>query len=204
MQHYGVVLLSGGINSTVGLALMQREGIACTALSFVYGQRHQRAEIASARRIADYYHTPHEIVRLRFPHIVENTPEPKESLRSGLARADLVGRMMLFLTYAACYADMLNLDRICCGVDAGTVAERRDCQPAALSAWTQMIRAVFVDGAELCLPFVQMAQAEIVHLGNHLAAPLHLTWSCHDPQPGRTSCGVCPGCLKRAASYGNP
>ena len=46
-----VVLLSGGMDSAVTLAWMRREGYACTALSFDYGQRH-RIELERAARIA--------------------------------------------------------------------------------------------------------------------------------------------------------
>ena len=46
-----VVLLSGGMDSAVTLAWMRREGYACTALSFDYGQRH-RIEIERAARLA--------------------------------------------------------------------------------------------------------------------------------------------------------
>src|SRR5579862_7959271 len=40
-----VVLLSGGLDSAVALAAMRRDGYACHALSFDYGQRH-RHELA--------------------------------------------------------------------------------------------------------------------------------------------------------------
>ena len=48
-----VVLLSGGLDSATVLAWMRREGFACHALSFRYGQRHsieldRAAEIARA------------------------------------------------------------------------------------------------------------------------------------------------------------
>ena len=45
-----VVLLSGGLDSATVLAIAKREGRACHALSFVYGQRHE-IELAAARRV---------------------------------------------------------------------------------------------------------------------------------------------------------
>ncbi|MFO0872778.1 MAG: 7-cyano-7-deazaguanine synthase QueC [Phycisphaerales bacterium] len=46
-----VVLLSGGMDSAVVLAIARRSGFACHALSFDYGQRH-RYELHAARRVA--------------------------------------------------------------------------------------------------------------------------------------------------------
>ncbi len=44
-------LLSGGLDSSTCLALARRDGFACYALSFDYGQRHKQ-ELDAAARIA--------------------------------------------------------------------------------------------------------------------------------------------------------
>ena len=46
-----VCLLSGGLDSATCLALARREGYACYALSFDYGQRH-KIELDAAARVA--------------------------------------------------------------------------------------------------------------------------------------------------------
>ncbi|MDQ3625748.1 MAG: 7-cyano-7-deazaguanine synthase, partial [Verrucomicrobiota bacterium] len=46
-----VVLLSGGLDSAVTLAIAKRDGFEPHALSFDYGQRH-RVELDAARRVA--------------------------------------------------------------------------------------------------------------------------------------------------------
>src|SRR5947209_5985325 len=50
-KRRAVVLLSGGIDSTTTLAVARSQGFQPFALSFRYGQRHER-EIESARQIA--------------------------------------------------------------------------------------------------------------------------------------------------------
>ena len=50
-QKRAVCLLSGGLDSATCLALARREGYACYALSFDYGQRH-KIELEAARRVA--------------------------------------------------------------------------------------------------------------------------------------------------------
>jgi 7-cyano-7-deazaguanine synthase len=46
-----VCLLSGGLDSATCLALARRDGFACHALTFDYGQRH-RVELEAAARVA--------------------------------------------------------------------------------------------------------------------------------------------------------
>src|SRR5690606_4485017 len=50
-----VVLLSGGLDSATVLAVARRDGFACHALAFDYGQRH-RHELDAARRVASALH----------------------------------------------------------------------------------------------------------------------------------------------------
>jgi len=88
-----VVLLSGGLDSATVLAIARRDGFACRALSFDYGQRH-RFELDSARRVAEALGAvEHRIVRLDlsaaggFGHsaLTDDIPVPKD--REPLAAA---------------------------------------------------------------------------------------------------------------------
>ena len=57
-----IVLLSGGLDSTVSLAIGMRRTSVRLALAFDYGQRAARREIDAARKIARHY-------RVRFQRI---------------------------------------------------------------------------------------------------------------------------------------
>src|SRR5436309_2887595 len=56
-----VVLLSGGLDSTTTLALAQRDGFTCHALTMQYGQRHA-VEVEAARRIAQRFGVARHII----------------------------------------------------------------------------------------------------------------------------------------------
>ena len=49
-----VVLVSGGMDSAVTLAIAREQGFICHALSVEYGQRHV-SELAAAQRVAARY-----------------------------------------------------------------------------------------------------------------------------------------------------
>jgi len=63
-RHCAVVLLSGGMDSAVTLAIARERGYACHALSLDYGQRHA-VELDAAREIAVRHGTvEHKVLKL--------------------------------------------------------------------------------------------------------------------------------------------
>ncbi|MDM7999842.1 MAG: 7-cyano-7-deazaguanine synthase QueC [Dehalococcoidia bacterium] len=63
MRKIGVVLLSGGLDSTTVAAFAKAAGYELVALTFDYGQRH-RAELKAARKVARIMGVRHEVVDL--------------------------------------------------------------------------------------------------------------------------------------------
>ncbi|MCX5636394.1 MAG: 7-cyano-7-deazaguanine synthase, partial [Planctomycetota bacterium] len=52
-EKKAVILLSGGLDSAVTLAVARSEGFRCYALTFRYGQRHKQ-EVEAARKVASF------------------------------------------------------------------------------------------------------------------------------------------------------
>ncbi|MDP1880962.1 MAG: 7-cyano-7-deazaguanine synthase, partial [Parachlamydiaceae bacterium] len=76
-----IVLLSGGLDSTVVLAMALEEKKECFALSFDYGQKHH-IELISAKKIADHYKIPHQIIKIdpnafKNSSLTSNLDDPK-------------------------------------------------------------------------------------------------------------------------------
>ncbi len=63
MRRMGVVLLSGGLDSTTVAAYAKAAGHELMALTFNYGQRHSR-ELEAAKRVAGILEIQHEVVDL--------------------------------------------------------------------------------------------------------------------------------------------
>ena len=122
-----VVLLSGGLDSTTAFAVARAEGFDCYALSFDYGQRHDR-ELESARRVAAALGAKeHLVLRLDLRAIggsalTADIPVPKdrshEAMATGIPVTYVPARNTIFLSHALAWAEVLESQDIFLGVNA--------------------------------------------------------------------------------------
>ena len=119
-----IVLLSGGLDSSTALYVAKKEGFdELYALTFEYGQKHDR-EIRSASAIAKAVGVrEHKIVRLMLNAWKGSSlTDPDVVIQDGDAdRTDIPdtyvpARNMVFLSVAASYADALDITDIFIGV----------------------------------------------------------------------------------------
>jgi len=122
-----VVLLSGGLDSATAFAVARAEGFECYALSFDYGQRHDR-ELESARRLAAALGAKeHLVLRLDLRAIggsalTADLPVPKgrsaEAIGTGIPVTYVPARNTIFLSHALAWAEVLESQDIFIGVNA--------------------------------------------------------------------------------------
>ena len=207
-----VVLLSGGLDSTTALYVARREGAETIALSFNYGQLHER-ELDSAREIASSLKIEHWTVPLSFPWggsaiTDEKIPLPKgrnqEEIKEGIPATYVPARNSIFLSLAASLAEAKEAEAIYFGANALDYSGYPDCRPAFIEAFQKMIETGTKAGAEgkkirVVAPLLYLSKAEIVRLGGQLKVPFAWTWSCYE---GREfPCGECDSCILRAKGF---
>lgn len=211
-----VVLLSGGLDSATVLAILQREGLDCHALSFDYGQRH-REELERARTIARSAGvSDHRIVTLD-PEAFSGSALTDATVAVPTGRADseigtgvpptyVPARNTIFLSHALALAEVLEASDIAIGANAVDYSGYPDCRPEYLEAFERManlaIRAA-VEGSRpirIRAPLLHHTKAEIVRLGAELGVDHAQTTSCYDPAP-EGACGVCDACTLRLRGF---
>ncbi len=214
-----LVVLSGGLDSTVCMALADRErdGNPLLAVSFDYGQRH-RNELDRAAGVAGHYRAEHLIVRLN-TSAWGGSALTDDSIAvpttSAAARADgrtdegipvtyVPARNSIFLAVALGVAEARQLDAVWIGVNAIDYSGYPDCRPEFIEAFrgvaaTGQKRGVEGNPVRIATPLIELTKAEIVRLGIELDAPLYLTWSCY--QGGDRPCGVCDACVLRERGF---
>lgn len=207
-----VVLLSGGLDSTVCMAVAKEQGFELLPLSFNYHQRHNR-ELACARNVADYYKVRRHLVIETNMEAIGGSALTDNSItvpQGDIARPDIPStyvpaRNLIFLSYALGYAEVNRAEKIFIGVNALDYSGYPDCRPEFINLFQQVAnystKAATQEGQEISVvtPLLHLTKKEIVQLGSRLGAPLELTTSCY--QGGDAACGTCDSCLLRLKGF---
>ena len=212
MTRGAVVILSGGLDSTVCLAEATTTYDIVIALSIDYGQRH-RVELERARLIASHYDVEHVEQRLdlsswggsaltdasiEVPNAVDAADGPPIPITY------VPGRNLIFLSLAVALAEARDCEAVFIGVNALDYSGYPDCRPEFIESFratASLALRVGVEGAAVAIatPLIDLSKAEIVQRGIELGAPLDLTWSCY--RGNEDPCGDCDSCVLRAKGF---
>jgi len=211
-----VCLLSGGLDSSTCLALARRDGYACYALSFDYGQRHRIELEAAARVAASMGVERHLVARIGLDlfggsaltdHIAVPKERSLEEMGRGIPVTYVPARNTIFLSFALAWAEVLESSDIFIGVNALDYSGYPDCRPEYLEAYRRMANLATKAGVEdrtrltIHAPLIDLNKAQIVKLARELGVDFSLTHSCYDPGPGGRACGQCDACLLRRKGF---
>ena len=212
-----VVLLSGGLDSATTLAIARRDGFACYALTFRYGQRHRR-EVESAARVAQSLGAiEHRLIEIDLAAFGGSAltdagiEVPKD--RAGLDESTEIpptyvpARNTIFLSYALAWAEVLGAFDCFIGVNSTDYSGYPDCRAEFVEAFERMANlatAAAVEGIgryRIHTPIIAMSKAEIIRTGTSLGLDYSLTHSCYDPDGWGRSCGRCDSCRLRLKGF---
>src|ERR1700761_189453 len=148
MKH-AVVLLSGGLDSTTVLAIARSQDYACYTLSFDYGQRH-KIELESAKRVAESlgaveHRVAHiDVDTFRGSALTDNIEVPKgrapTEMASGIPITYVPCRNLIFLSYAAAWAEVIGSTHVFIGVNALDYSGYPDCRPEFIAMFESLAR----------------------------------------------------------------
>jgi 7-cyano-7-deazaguanine synthase len=211
-----VCLLSGGLDSSTCLAFARREGFACYALSFDYGQRHKQ-ELEAAALIAQIFGAEKQMVAklgldaFGGSALTDQIAVPKArsaaEMSNGIPVTYVPARNTIFLSYALAWAEVLESSDIFIGVNALDYSGYPDCRPEYIEAYERMANLATKAGVEgrtklkIHTPLLRLTKAEIVKLARDLGVPFRVTHSCYDPAPDGSACGECDACLLRRKGF---
>ena len=207
-QSRAVVLLSGGMDSSVCAALAARD-YNPAALHVSYGQRTEERErnsflaICERLKIRDKLIVRNEALRAIGGSALTDSAiaVPRaENIGSGVPVTYVPFRNAHFLAVAVSWAEALDAEKVYIGAVEPDSSGYPDCRPAYYQAFNAVVKAGTKEGRiEIVTPLIAMRKAEIVRLGLELDAPFDLTWSCYSRED--RACGVCDSCVLRLRAF---
>lgn len=212
--HGAVVLLSGGMDSTVLLHHVARElGRApLRVLSYDYGQRHVK-ELECARwQAARLGVTEHRVLDVSF--LAELVKGGTTLVRGGGAVPDFTAltdaqldqpptyvpnRNMMLLSMAAAFAEAHGLREVFYGAQAHDEYGYWDCTAEFLARLNAVLALNRRERVTIHAPFIALKKHELVAKGLALGVDFGHTWSCY--RGGEKACGTCPTCVERLKAF---
>ncbi|TYT23077.1 7-cyano-7-deazaguanine synthase QueC [Luteimonas viscosa] len=205
-----VVLVSGGMDSAVVLAIAREQGLALHALSVSYGQRHT-SELDAARRVAQAlgaveHKTVTVDLRAFGGSALTDDIEVPDAGGPGIPVTYVPARNTIMLSLALGWAEVLGANDLFCGVNAVDYSGYPDCRPEFIDAFERLANLATKAGVEgagirVHAPLLRMGKADIVREGQRLGVDFAQTVSCYRADGDGRACGHCDACRLRAEGF---
>jgi 7-cyano-7-deazaguanine synthase len=212
LPRKAVVLVSGGMDSAVTIAIAREQGYQVHALSVAYGQRHQ-SELAASDRVATMLGAvEHKTVAVDLRSIGGSalTADIDVPLDAGdshdIPVTYVPARNTIMLSIALGWAEVLGSSDIWCGVNAVDYSGYPDCRPAFIETFEALANVATKAGVEgagirVHAPLMHMSKADIAREGHRLGVDFSATVSCYRADAEGRACGRCDACRLRAQGF---
>jgi 7-cyano-7-deazaguanine synthase len=208
----GVVLHSGGLDSTTLLAIAREECDQVESMTLVYGQRHMK-EIEAAESICTLWGIPHTVRDLTgafsgssstlIDPLAVNPQMSYSELREveGPSPTYVPFRNALFLSHATAFAQIKDAQYVYFAAHADDAHNWAypDTTPEFIGAMGNAIYIGTYHQIRLRTPLMWMTKAEIITQGADRSVPFELTYSCYEGSENH--CGTCPTCVNRIEAF---
>jgi 7-cyano-7-deazaguanine synthase len=205
-----VILLSGGMDSLVTLALAQEAGDELYTLHLNYGQRTEARELRSFHAISDAYNVRGRLV-VDVSHLAKIGGSSLTDKNIEVSKADLLNtsipssyvpfRNANILSVATSWAEVLHARKLYIGAVEEDSSGYPDCRKEFYEAFEKMIEVGTKPDTHIKIitPVIDMLKSEIIETGMNLNVPFELTWSCY--KSNDRACGVCDSCALRLRAF---
>jgi 7-cyano-7-deazaguanine synthase len=202
-----ILIYSGGLDSTVLLYDLLKQGHEVHCLSVDYGQRHRR-EIESAKAITAWLGVDHQVADLRsitglLAGSSQTSPDvqvPEGHYAAESMKLTVVpNRNMILLSVAVGWAISLKAHQVVYAAHGGDHAIYPDCRPDFVDALKHAVTLADWHQVNLRGPYTAIDKSDIVKIGDRLRVPFEKTWSCYNG--GDLHCGRCSTCVERREAF---
>lgn len=194
----GVILMSGGLDSTTLAYLFLKKEVDFIPLIINYGQHCFDTELERLKEvIPEKYKSKIEIIDVSdiYKYSTSRFIKAPDLWEDDMSADDLYipYRNVLLLTIAASFARTMNKSYVYSAFINSNHAKEIDCS----SKFFDNLDALLQDygSIKIVMPFRNMSKYEVAKLGIELDAPIGRTFSCQASP--KIPCGACPNCVDR-------
>jgi 7-cyano-7-deazaguanine synthase len=216
MRKSAISLLSGGLDSAAATLLAGKKHKIRLALTFDYGQRAAKKEIAAARAFCKKYKIKHKVIRIDWLRSVSSSAltdkkrilpkfhdnnfiadlnKCKKSARS----VWVPNRNALFANIAAAFAEAMNCKYIIAGFNAEESRTFPDNSPEFVLKSNNLFLKSTLSHPKIISPVQKMNKTQIAKSAVKLKINPRFFWSCYDG--GARMCGTCESCARMINAF---
>ncbi|HPI20240.1 MAG TPA: 7-cyano-7-deazaguanine synthase QueC [Candidatus Kapabacteria bacterium] len=209
-QKSAVVLMSGGMDSTLCAAIALSQGYEVAGLHLNYQQRTETREERAFNEICDFYKiTKRLVVDVSYFNQIGGSSLTDLDMQVSNANLDskeiptsyVPFRNANILAISTSWAEVIGASAIFIGAMQLDSSGYPDCRQNFFDAFQKAIDLGTRPETkiEIMTPLMNLTKADIVREGVKLGVPFHLTWSCY--QSSDAPCGVCDSCALRKRGF---
>ncbi len=219
MTSKSIILLSGGLDSAVSLAVCKEKENIELALFFDYGQKSFEQEKQAVQKFSEYYNIKHEIINLNWLKKITNTALVNTTKKIPVLQNDdldnqiitnisankvwVPNRNGLFINIAACYSDSFGFEKIIIGANKEEGTTFSDNSADFVEKINDSLFFSTKIKPKVIAPLINLDKTEIIKLGKSVNLPFAFIRSCYSDS--EYHCGICESCkrLKRGLERAN-
>lgn len=214
MVKKAVCLISGGLDSCVTSFIAKEQGYEIYAISFNYGQLHNKEldcsnKITQAVGVKDHIMLNVDFHKFGGSSLLDKSYDSIQDhdlkdIGKEIPSTYVPARNTVFLSLALAYAESIDADAIFIGVNVVDYSGYPDCRPEYIQAYQKMADLATKKGFEgrtikIETPLLLLTKSKIIKKGLSLNAPLKDTWSCYRGK--ELACGRCNSCILRLKGF---
>lgn len=208
MKEKAVVIYSGGMDSFTILNKALLEGYDLYALTFDYGQRHNK-EIEYAKRVCTELGINHRIIDITAINQLLQSSSltagssidiPEGHYEAANMKSTVVpNRNMILLSLAIGYAVDIEASKVYYGAHSGDHAIYPDCRPGFVHAMNKVAKLANYEPVDIVTPYLNSSKTEILADGLAIGLDYGKTWTCYNGR--EKACGKCGSCIERLEAF---
>lgn len=194
----GILLASGGMDSTVLAYDLARQGKKIVILFLDYGQHCAAKELETLKMVVpEVYGENIQIIRIGD---IYKESKSRMIVEANLWTDNVVAddlylpyRNLLFLSIACAYAQSIGAKDVYAAFINSNHAKEIDCSMEFFSKLESLLQEY--GSVRINMPYREMSKREVARLGVKIGAPVAETYSCQISS--ENPCGACPNCVDK-------